>query len=79
MLNSLHGQFLRDPKSQLHFKREKINFINMLLQKIFPRINLLPQTKEKKRSFISIMVNKFSMLIKIKIHFPKLRIYREAN
>lgn len=29
------------------FVRGKINFKNVLLQKIFPRINLLPQTKGK--------------------------------
>lgn len=58
------------------FCKGKINFKNVLFEKIFQDKSI---ATDERKCFISIMVNRFSMLIKINIHFPKLRIYRSKQ
>lgn len=65
-------------KLSITFYKEKEKLYKYTFTENISRINVLQQTKEKEVSF-PFMVNKFSMVNKIKICFSGLRIYREAN
>lgn len=80
MLKVITRSFSWESNIQLHFIREKKNIIYRLLQKIFLKIKCIAPDPEKRNaaSFL-FMSNKFSMVIKAQICFPRLKIIEKQR